>query len=403
MKVIIAPDSFKESLSAPLVAEAMAEGVLAVWPDATIDICPMADGGEGTVEAMVVATGGEFVTADVFDPLGAPIRARYGLLGSTAQASLPGEIGLMGAKLASEGEGGHASGRTAVIEMAAASGLGLVPTDKRDPRLTTTYGTGQLILDALEHGATNLIIGIGGSATTDGGAGCAQALGVMFIGEDGEATVCGLAGGGLNLVDRIDMSGADPRLAGATIHVACDVTNPLTGEEGAAAVYGPQKGATPEAVEELDRNLCHLAHLIRRDLGIDVERLPGAGAAGGLGAGLVAFTGAKLERGVHMISDALNLPARMKDADLCITGEGKLDSQSMKGKTAFGVAEVAREVDVPVLCVAGGIEPHESHAIFAGTRALVEGDVTVAQAMAQPAPLLKERVAQALRDFAANA
>jgi glycerate 2-kinase len=400
MRVIIAPDSFKESLSAIEVANAMAEGVLDACPNATIDSCPMADGGEGTVDAMVAATGGEFLTADVFDPLGAPIRARYGLLGSTRQAGLPGEVGLMGAQVAGEGEAG--GGQTAVIEMAAASGLHLVAMDKRDPRVTTTFGTGQLIIDALDHGATDFILGIGGSATNDCGTGCAQAIGVTFVEEGGDACICGMGGGAVGGVGQIDMSGRDPRLEGIKMRVACDVTNPLTGEKGASAVYGPQKGATPEIVEQLDDNLRQMAHLIRQELDMDVEHLPGAGAAGGLGAGLVAFAGAKLERGVEIISEAVNLATRMSQADLCITGEGKLDSQSAHGKTAFGVAEAAHAAGVPVICVAGAIEPDDSHDIFVDRRALVEGDVTVAEAMASPAPLLRARVAEALRNYMAK-
>jgi len=399
MRIIIAPDSFKESLSATEVASAMAEGVLAGCKQASIDLCPMADGGEGTVEAMVAATGGQFRTADVFDPLGAPIRARYGLLGTTSQANLPGEIGLIGAKLATEGETGGATGKTAVIEMAAASGLALVPLDKRDPRTTTTFGTGQLIIAALYDGATDLIIGIGGSATTDGGCGCAQALGVVFINADGEPAVCGLGGGALADIARVDMTGRDPRIPDARIRVACDVANPLTGPKGAARVYGPQKGATPEIVDLLDDGLRHLAEVIRQSLGIDVEHMPGAGAAGGLGAGLVAFAGAKLESGVKIISDAVGLAARLVDADLCITGEGKLDSQSAHGKTAYGVAELARDAGVPVICIAGVVEPDESHAIFVDVCALVDGQVTVKQAMQTPQPLLVDRTAQAVRRF----
>ena len=399
MRIIIAPDSFKESLSATEVASVMAEGVLAGCAEASIDLCPMADGGEGTVEAMVAATGGQFRTADVFDPLGAPIRARYGLLGATSQAGLPGEVGLIGAMLATEGETGGETGRTAVIEMAAASGLALVPLDKRDPRATTTFGTGQLIMAALDEGATHFIIGIGGSATTDGGCGCAQALGVMFVNTDGEPAICGLAGGGLADIGRIDMTGRDPRLDAANVRVACDVANPLTGPQGAACIYGPQKGATPEMVAILDEGLRHLAGVIRQSLDIDVERIPGAGAAGGLGAGLVAFAGAKLESGVQIISEAVGLTARLADADLCITGEGKLDSQSVHGKTAYGVAELARAAGVPVICIAGVAEAHDSHDIFACVRALVEGDVTVKQAMQTPQPLLVARTADAVRNF----
>ncbi len=398
MRIVIAPDSFKESLSATEVASAMAQGALAGCPTASIDLCPMADGGEGTVEAMVAATGGQFRTADVFGPLGAPLRARFGLLGATSQASLPG-MGMIGAELATEGETGGETGRTAVIEMAAASGLALVPMDKRDPRATTTFGTGQLIMAALDEGATQFIIGIGGSATTDGGCGCGQALGVTFVNSDGEPSICGLAGGGLADIGGIDITGRDPRIAAANFRVACDVTNPLTGLQGAAHVYGPQKGATPEMVELLDAGLVHLAEVIRKSLDLDVEHLPGAGAAGGLGAGLVAFAGAKLESGVRIISEAVGLTARMAEADLCITGEGKLDSQSVHGKTAYGVAEIARDAGVPVICIAGVTEDHDSHNIFAAVRSLVEGEVTVKQAMQQPQPLLVQRTAEAVTNF----
>ncbi|MHC4561795.1 MAG: glycerate kinase [Planctomycetota bacterium] len=398
MKIVIAPDSFKESLSAIEVAGAIAEGALAACGEASVDLCPMADGGEGTVEAMVAATGGEFFTADVFGPLGSKIRARYGLLGHTGGATLPGEVGLVGAQLQAEGEGGQ-GGRKAVIEMASASGLALVPMDKRDPTVTTTFGTGELILAALDHGAGEIIIGIGGSATTDGGCGCAQALGVSFIDRQGEMCVCGLAGGGLADIGRIDLTTRDPRVAETRIHVACDVTNPLTGPNGAAFVYGPQKGATPEQVQRLDDGLRHMASVVRESLGIDVEHIPGAGAAGGLGAGLVAYAGATLERGVEMISEAVDLRARLSGADLCITGEGKFDSQSASGKTAFGVAQLAAEAGVPVICLAGSADAEAPHGHFVSVRALVEGDVTVRQAMQQAAPLLEQRATTAVAEF----
>ena len=353
-KVVIAPDSFKGSLAAADVAQAVARGVLAACPEAQIDLCPMADGGEGTVDAMVAATGGRFLTIDVFDPLGSPIRARIGLLGAAdAGGLLPGEIGLTAARAAAMGEGAAAPSHTAVIEMAAASGLGLAPADRRNPLRTTTYGTGQLILAALDAGAKKIILGIGGSATNDGGAGCAQALGVDFFDADGEECVQGLAGGGLMNVATIDLSGRDKRLDAADILVACDVTNPLTGPEGAAAVYGPQKGATEEIVRQLDAALVHLAKLIREQLGMDVETLPGAGAAGGLGAGLVAFAGAKLTNGGKLIAEAVGLPARLRGADLCITGEGKIDGQSRFGKVPMRVASLAGQAGVSTACIAG--------------------------------------------------
>lgn len=401
MKIVIAPDSFKESLTATEVAQAIAEGVLATCAEATIDICPMADGGEGTVEAMVAATGGRFLTADVFDPLGAQIRARFGMLGFGGGGTLPGEVGLLGAKLQSEGELGQ-GGHTAVIEMAAASGLHLVPMEKRDPTMTTTFGTGELIMAALDEGAKEIIIGIGGSATTDGGCGCAQALGVTFLSADGGACVCGLAGGGLADIAGIDLGTRDPRIGQTRIRVACDVTNPLTGELGAAQVYGPQKGATPVQVTMLDAGLRQMAEVIRQSLGVDVENEPGAGAAGGLGAGLMAYAGATLERGGPMIAEAVDLAARLSGADICITGEGKFDSQSAHGKTAYSVAEYAHEAGVPVICVCGIADDDGPGDYFESVHALVDGEVTVPQAMDQAEVLLKDRAARAVGQFLAR-
>lgn len=400
MKIVIAPDSFKESLPAAEVAEAIARGVLSVCPDAQVDICPMADGGEGTVEAMVAATGGRFVSADVFDPLGSPIRARFGLLGDTGESSLlPGEVGLTAARVAAQGESATTSSRTAVIEMAAASGLGLAPLDRRNPLRTTTYGTGQLLLAALDAGAKKILLGIGGSATTDGGCGAAQALGVDFLDAQGESLPPGLAGGDLGEIATIDLSGRDGRLASAEILVACDVTNPLTGPEGAAAVFSPQKGATDEMVRQLDMGLAHLAGRIREQLGLEVETLSGAGAAGGLGAGLIAFAGATLENGGKLIAQAVRLPHRLRNADVCITGEGKIDAQSRFGKVPVRVANLAGKAGVPTICIAGTVLPDAPREFFRDLVALVEGDVTIEQAMAQPARLLQARAAEAIRRF----
>ncbi len=398
MKVVIAPDSFKECLPAAQVAAALAEGVLSVCANAQVDVCPMADGGEGTVDAVVAATGGCFVTADVFDPLGASIRARFGMVGSGADAGLPGELGLMAAEVQAEGEGTVGQGDIAVIEMAAASGLGLVPASDRDPMLTTTYGTGQLILAALDAGAREIIIGIGGSATVDGGAGCAQALGVSFSSKDGSACPCGVAGGGLGAIGGIDMSDRDSRLEQVNIRVACDVTNPLIGRNGAAAVYGPQKGATVEMVVELDAGLANLASVIATDVGLDVLSIAGGGAAGGLGAGLVAFVGARLESGVKIVASATGLPQRLRDADLCITGEGKLDSQSSSGKTCWGVAELAASQNVPVICIPGQADG-ASNGRFWSVNPLVADEVTPQEAMLNAEVLLKRRAAEAVREF----
>lgn len=326
MKIVIAPDSYKGSLTAAEVAEAMAAGVRRVWPDAEVALVPMADGGEGTVQALVDATGGRLITATVRGPLGDPVEATFGMMGD---------------------------GETAVIEMAQASGLPLVPRDRRNPLVTTTYGTGELILRALDEGARRLIIGIGGSATNDGGAGMAQALGARLLDSDGRDLEPG--GGALERLARIDVTGLDPRLRAVEVTVACDVDNPLTGPRGASAVFGPQKGATPEMVARLDAALHRWAEVIRRDLGRDVEAVPGAGAAGGLGAGLMAFLDAELRRGVEIVVEATGLERHLPGADLCLTGEGNTDFQTVRGKTPMGVAAAARRHGVPVICLSGGL------------------------------------------------
>ncbi|MBY6273980.1 MAG: glycerate kinase [Bacillaceae bacterium] len=326
MRIVIAPDSYKGSLTAAQVAEAMAAGVRRVWPDASVTLIPMADGGEGTVQALVDATGGRLVPATVRGPLGDPVEAAFGLLGD---------------------------GETAVIEMAQASGLPLVPPDRRNPLVTSTYGTGELIRRALDLGARRLIIGIGGSATNDGGAGMAQALGARLLDSDGRDLEPG--GGALERLARIDVTGLDPRLRAVEVTVACDVDNPLTGPRGASAVFGPQKGATPEMVARLDAALHRWAEVIRRDLGRDVEAVPGAGAAGGLGAGLMAFLDAELRRGVEIVVEATGLERHLPGADLCLTGEGNTDFQTVRGKTPMGVAAAARRHGVPVICLSGGL------------------------------------------------
>ncbi|MGG3894863.1 glycerate kinase [Geobacillus stearothermophilus] len=326
MKVVIAPDSFKESLSALEVAEAVERGFRSVFPEAEYVKVPMADGGEGTVQSLVDATGGRIVEVNVTGPLGEPVRAFFGLLGD---------------------------GKTAVIEMAAASGLHLVPRDRRNPLVTTTRGTGELIRAALDVGATHLIIGIGGSATNDGGAGMVQALGGRLLDEDGRDI--GPGGGALAYLQSIDLSGLDPRLENVRIDVACDVDNPLTGPRGASAIFGPQKGATPDMVAVLDQNLTHYADVISRELGKQVGDIPGAGAAGGLGAGLLAFLPAELKRGVDIVIETVQLAERVKGADLVITGEGRIDGQTIFGKTPIGVARTAKQFGVPVIGIAGSL------------------------------------------------
>lgn len=376
MRVVIAPDKFKGSLSAPAVAEAMRRGVLAASPDAEIESVPMADGGEGTVEALISATGGSYRDVEVTGPLGRPVRARFGLLGS---------------------------GDVAVLEMAAASGLVLVPEAERDPRATTTRGTGELIRSAIEAGAREILIGIGGSATNDGGAGMAQALGYRLLDEEGREL--GPGGGALARLARIDASERPPEPAGVSFSVACDVDNPLCGPRGASAIYGPQKGATPDVVAELDANLAHLAAIIERDLGIDIRDLAGAGAAGGLGAGLVAFAGGTLRRGVELVIDAVGLDARLDGADLCLTGEGALDASSAHGKTAVGVARLARSRGIPTLALAGtlgtGVEMVDGEGIDAYF-SICPGPMSLEVAIGRADRLIERATTQVVRAFLAG-
>ena len=324
MKVVIAPDSYKESLTAMEVATAIESGFKEIMPDAEYIKLPMADGGEGTVQSLVDATGGDIVTVEVTGPLGQPVEGFYGLLGD---------------------------GSTAVIEMAAASGLHLVEPDERNPLLTTTYGTGELIKAALDRGVDHIIIGIGGSSTNDGGVGMAQALGAKLVDANGVDLPFG--GGALADLVSIDLSGLDSRLATVQLEVACDVDNPLCGPKGASHIFGPQKGATPEMVTELDANLAHYAEVIRQTNGKEVINQSGAGAAGGLGAALLGLFDATLRPGICIVMDAVNLAEVVKDADLVITGEGRIDSQTIHGKTPIGVARTAKLYNLPVIGIAG--------------------------------------------------
>ncbi|HEJ7886916.1 TPA: glycerate kinase [Serratia liquefaciens] len=325
-KVVIAPDSFKESLSALEVAEAIERGFRQIFPQVQYVKLPMADGGEGTVDSMVAATGGEIVRVTVTGPLGQPVQAFYGLLGE---------------------------GETAVIEMAAASGLHLAPKAQRDPRMTTSYGTGELILAALERGVKTIILGIGGSATNDGGAGMMQALGARLLDENRQALPPG--GAALAQLAYIDLSGVDPRLQQVSITAACDVDNPLCGANGASAVFGPQKGASPEMVTQLDAALRHYGTLLEQATGREVINAPGAGAAGGMGAALLGMLNARLRPGIEIVIETLQLEEALRDADLVITGEGRLDSQSIHGKTPIGVARVAKRFGLPVIGIAGSL------------------------------------------------
>ncbi|AST83262.1 glycerate kinase [Latilactobacillus sakei] len=328
MKIVLAPDSFKNSVTAIEASHAMRAGFEKVFPKATYVEVPMADGGEGTVQSMVDATGGRFLTAEVVNPLGQKVTAQYGILGDQ---------------------------ETAVIEMAAASGIQFINEQTRNPLLTTTYGTGQLIEAAVKQGVKTIIIGLGGSATNDGGAGMAQALGVQLLNADQRALAFG--GGALADLASIDATRMLPALADVKIVIASDVTNPLIGEKGASAVFGPQKGATPEMVAQLDQNLAHYAAIIERDLGVSVAQTPGAGAAGGLGAGLLGFTKAQLQPGVEIVIEKTQLKTAVADADIVITGEGGIDFQTQYGKTPIGVAQAVKAVNpqATVIAIAGNI------------------------------------------------
>lgn len=362
MKIVLAPDSYKGSLTAKAACMAMEEGIRRVLPEADIVQVPMADGGEGTVQSLVDATGGQIYKASVKDPLGNPVSAQYGILGDN---------------------------ETAVIEMAEASGLYLIPAARRNPLLTTTYGTGELIRDALDRGCRKFILGIGGSATNDGGAGMAQALGARLLDEEGRELPFG--GGSLSRLHHIDVTGLDARIKESSFTVACDVENPLCGPQGASQVFGPQKGATSEMIAVLDQNLEHYGDILERDLGKSVKGLPGAGAAGGLGAAIVAFLNGVLKKGVDMVIEATGLEDKLRGAQLVLSGEGRCDFQTQMGKTPFGVAQAARKTGVPVVLIAGSVGPgvealyqHGVTSVFS----MADGPMTLEEAMRNAAPLL---------------
>ena len=371
MKIVIAPDSFKDSLSAQGVADAIALGLVEVWPDAQLVKCPMADGGEGTVESILAACEGQLRRTHVKGPLGTTVDAAWGWLPQSL---------------------------TAIIEMAEASGLQLVPPGQRDACISSTFGTGELIRAALDAGAQRVILAIGGSATNDGGAGAMQALGVKLLDAQGQT----LAPGGLALAQlaRIDLSDIDPRLTDVRFDIAADVNNPLCGPHGASAIFGPQKGATPAQVEQLDRALGHFAGLCAQVLGNDVRDEPGSGAAGGLGFAAKAFLGAQFKAGVEVVAELVGLADAVKGADLVITGEGRFDAQTLRGKTPFGVARIARQHGVPVIVIAGtlgeGYQALYEHGIDAAF-ALASGPMTLEQACTEAPRLLRERASDIAR------
>ncbi len=364
MRIVIATDSFKGSLTAKEVGDAITVGAHRSNPSHIVDNIPMADGGEGTVQSLIDATGGSLVSTTVHDPLMRPIQASYGILGD---------------------------GVTAVIEMAAASGLPLLSKTELNPSITTTYGTGELILHALDKGCRTFIIGLGGSATNDGGKGMLEALGVRFFDHAGNP----LSHGGLALrnVQRIDLTQLDTRLKESHIKVACDVENPLCGKHGASETYGPQKGASPKVVQLLDSAMSHYAEVVERDFSIALKHLPGSGAAGGLGAALLGFLDGQFSRGIDLVIKTTGLEKYISEADLVITGEGKIDSQTRFGKTPYGVAQVAKKYGVPVIALCGMIgEGAEQLSTlgFSEIYGLVSDGVSMSYAMTHGATLLEE-------------
>lgn len=371
LNIIVAPDSFKGSLTALEAADAIVQGIRAVVPQAEIVSIPLADGGEGTVEALVLATRGRFLRRKVTGPMGEPVEAAFGVLGDDV---------------------------TGVIESAAAAGLSLVPAEQRDPLRATTYGVGELILAALDAGCTKLIVGLGGSATNDGGAGMAQALGARLLAADGREV--GRGGRALSDLDRIDVSRMDPRVGRAAISAASDVTNPLCGAEGASAVYGPQKGATPEMAAELDQALAHYAAIIERDLKVEVRDLAGAGAAGGLGAGLVAFCEAEIHSGAALVLESLRFEEYLEAADLVMTGEGRIDQQIRFGKAISGVALLTEKYGVPLIAFTGNLQEEQDRLARRGVRAVVPitpGPMEEQEAMSRAGELLQAAAERAVR------
>ncbi|MDB6229876.1 glycerate kinase [Lactobacillus amylovorus] len=342
MKFVLAPDSFKESMTAKEVCQAMENGIRKVLPDAKIISVPMSDGGEGTMDSLIDATNGQKYAVKVTEPLGTPVTAHYGILGDQ---------------------------KTAIIEMAEASGLSYVPQDKRTPatiKKTTTFGTGELINAALKHDVTRVIIGLGGSSTNDGGSGMAQAIGVKFFDHNDHEITQKLGGGDLKQITRIDTIDINPKIKKTKFLLASDVTNPLTGTNGASYVFGPQKGADQATAKELDENLSHYAKII----GQNIAQTPGSGAAGGLGAGLLAFTHAKIYPGVKLVANEVHLAEKIKEADYVFTGEGGTDFQTQFGKTPYGVAQIAKKYDVPVISLAGYIGKGIDHLYNKGFTAI---------------------------------
>ncbi|PZE20152.1 glycerate kinase [Paenibacillus xerothermodurans] len=376
MKIIIAPDSFKGSISAADAAGAIEKGIKRFLPEAVTVLVPVADGGEGTMDSLIGAAGGRKVAASVTGPLGAPVDAAYGLLGPDY--------------------------RVAIVEMAAASGLCLITPEQRDPLNATTFGTGELIKQALAAGCREFILALGGSATNDGGAGMLEALGVRLLDAAGQPVARG--GGSLSRIATIDATVLDPRIAESRFLIATDVQNPLLGPHGASHVFGPQKGATPSIVDELERNMAVWADLIEAHTGVRVHEMPGAGAAGGIGAAFLAFFPTTIRRGIDVVIQYSRLHEHLRDADLVITGEGQIDYQTASGKTPMGIAQEANKYNVPTIALAGSVGAGIDALYDVGIRSvhsIAGGPLSLQEAMARAAELLEATAEQVLRTFCA--
>ena len=377
MKILVACDKYKGNMTAAQVCNTIKQAIIDIDSSARVIVSPMADGGEGTTDTLVESMGGRFVELPVTGPTGKEINARFGIL----------------------------PGNTAIMEMASASGLWLVPDNEKNPMETTTYGTGQMISKAMEHGCKKIIIGIGGSATNDAGMGMAQALGIKFY--DKENNLLGKGGKFLSSIESIDLSGLEPKVKETLFYVACDVTNPLHGHSGAAYVYGPQKGADPEMVKKLDRGLINFAKAVKKTTGKDIDKISGAGAAGGLGAGLVAFLDAKLKSGTDIIIEATSLDKKIRDCVLVITGEGAMDNQTFYGKSSYGVAKLAKKYGIPVITLNGSVcidyndIPKEKHSLFNGNFSTVNKDMTLEEAIKNGKKLLYDTTAEIFRFYKA--
>jgi len=376
LKVVLAPDSFKGSLTAVEAARAMAAGIYDADPSIETVMLPAADGGEGTMSSLVGATGGEIVSVVVQDPLGREVGAAYGILGDR---------------------------KTSVIEIAEASGLMLLHEDERNPLVTSTYGTGELIVHALDAGLRKFIIGLGGSATNDGGIGMLQALGMRFVDENGVELSRG--GGSLGDLHAIDMFHFDKRISESTFLIACDVSNPFVGPTGASAVFGPQKGASPVMVNRLDENLTRLAHVVEELTGISLHGKTGAGAAGGAGGAFQVFFSGEMEQGVDIVLNAISFDQQITDADLIITGEGKTDLQTLSGKTPFGVAKVARKEGKPIILISGSLDEESRNLLapmFDELHAITDGTVSAQESIEHASHYLRVKTKLVMENYLSN-